>query len=440
MHDFSIDALLGHELHCACGQTHRVATRKVLIDSGALCRCADVIRELGLGERVLLVADPTTRAIAGDALLAHLGGAGMDAKLHTLRGGELHADEEALGSVLIALDENVELLIAVGSGTIGDIVRFVAFRTGVPYITVATAPSMDGFASSVSPLNVGGFKITYEAVSAEAIIGDVDILKQAPMDMIAAGFGDILGKMTALCDWKLADALGEDVYCPTLGALVQQALDACIAVAESLASRDSEAIARLMEALVLSGLAIQLMGNSRPASGSEHHVAHYFEMTDIFAHRNARLHGDKVGVGTLLIARVYEAFFAGDVPAPQPRQTFADWKADVERILPPIAPQLIAKYTPVDEDAWQKEYALLRDKWSELKAMSSSLALLREKGALWLIAAEGPATAADLGYSREQVYQALCYAKDVRPRFTILTLLDRLGLLQSLARDISRNC
>lgn len=434
---FSIDSLLGSSIECTCGRTHRVTTRKVLIGKGVLAQTPNVIRELGLGENILLVCDPTSRKVAGDTLCEMLVKSGMKARIHTLRSGELHADEQAIGSLLIALDPDIDLLIAVGSGTIGDITRFVAFRTGVPYVTCGTAPSMDGFASSVSPLLRDGFKITYEAVPAEAIIGDTDILREAPMPMLAAGFGDILGKMTALCDWQLSDILGEEDFCPYLAGLVRQALDKCLQAADGMAEREDAAVECLMEALVLSGLAIQLMGNSRPASGSEHHLAHFFEMKDIFEGRPARLHGDKVGVATILIARVYEKLFSGDVPTQQERQPYDEWEANVRRVLAPIADQLIAKYArPTDED-WQKEYDRLAANWEKLQQLAEPLALLREKGEQWLRAAQGPATPADLGYGREELYDSLCYAKEIRPRFTILTLLDRLGILKTIAREVA---
>ena len=153
-----------------------------------------------------------------------------------------------------------------------------AFRLNLPYIIVGTAPSMDGYASSVSPMIYDGYKITYEAVAPMAIIGDTDVLCAAPEQMIAAGFGDMLGKLTARLDWVLAREVIGEHYCPTVAAMMARAVDKCLAQAEGLSRREPEAIVGLMEGLILSGIAMQMLGYSRPASGAEHHIAHYFEM------------------------------------------------------------------------------------------------------------------------------------------------------------------
>ena len=189
--------LAGATVHCTCGRDHRVQTRVLHVGEDALDQAAALIGPLG---KPLLVADENTWAASGQVLADKLTAAGV-AYNRVLLDPHGHADAAQLGRVIIA-QQDAKVLVAVGTGTINDTTRYAAFKVGAPYLVVGTAPSMDGYASSVSPLLVDGFKITYEAVAPEAVLADTDALIHAPEKMIAAGYGDIMGKLTALADWQ----------------------------------------------------------------------------------------------------------------------------------------------------------------------------------------------------------------------------------------------
>src|SRR5690606_37660380 len=159
---------------------------------------------------------------------------------------------------------------------------------------------MDGYASTVSPLIVEGSKMTYEAVYPKAIIADTNILKEAPLEMIHAGFGDILGKYTSLTDWKLSKIINNEYYCQTTVNLVEKAREKCVENAERIKNRDEKIIRQLTEALIVSGIAIGFIGYSRPASGAEHHLAHYWEIAALRNNQPHPLHGNSVGAATLV--------------------------------------------------------------------------------------------------------------------------------------------
>ena len=131
------------------------------------------------------------------------------------------------------------------------------------------------------------------------------------MHLIAAGLGDTLGKYTCLLDWKLANMITGEYYCPEVVEMVRTALRTVRAQSEKVQTRDPEAVKAVTEALVLTGIAMSFVGNSRPASGCEHHCAHCWEMKALMEGRTPALHGTQVGVGTILALRLYHRLAHG---------------------------------------------------------------------------------------------------------------------------------
>lgn len=430
----SAQDLVGATVHCACGRDHRVQTRVLYVGADALERAVALIAPMG---KPLLVADENTWAASGQALADQLTRAGV-AYNRVLLDPRGHADAAQLGRVIIA-QQDAKVLVAVGTGTINDTARYAAFKVGAPYLVVGTAPSMDGYASSVSPLLVDGFKITYEAVAPEAVLADTRALSRAPERMIAAGYGDIMGKLTALADWQLAHAATGEYICPDTVDFVARAVALCRENCPAMAARSPEGVGSLMEALALSGLAMQMIGNSRPASGAEHHISHLWEMRDNMAGRPAALHGDKVGVTTLLMIRMYEKFFGGQPPRAQSRPGQQRWLADVERIFGATAPTVIAQaeanaYTD-DQRADQRRRVL--DRWAQFQSLAASLAGQRQALTEEIASLGGPVHPRDFGYTRQDTYDALVYAKEVRPRYSLLRLMDAFGVLEDIAGEVT---
>ena len=170
--------------------------------------------------------------------------------------------------------QDVDVILTIGTGTLNDLGKFVSYKLGIASIIVATAPSMDGFASNGSALIVDNLKTTFEVDVPKAIIGDVNILKESPMEMILAGFGDIVGKYSALNDWQLGKIINKEYYCDVTIKMVNNSIKKCMDNSEGMVNRDETAIKNLMEALVLTGIAMSFVGNSRPASGSELSLIH----------------------------------------------------------------------------------------------------------------------------------------------------------------------
>ncbi|MCU6713123.1 iron-containing alcohol dehydrogenase [Paenibacillus sp. J5C_2022] len=509
----SLEEWTASSLNCECGVHHRVELRKVVLEEGALGRVHDVLEELKLGGRLFLLSDQVTYEVAGRSVQEHLSDKGHEVASCILRGKPVYADELALGQALVELPLGTNCIVAAGSGTLNDIARYLSYKLDIPYIIVATAPSMDGFASGGSPLIIDGFKVTYHAVSPVAIVGDLTLLGQAPAPMIAAGVGDMLGKLTALADWQLASVVEEEHYCPLIADMMMQAVEACAeqaarlgsgaglvsdmasgteggaglasaaesgagtasgvvseagltSAAESGSDRGSEdvveskvereldvcaenrrvdatAIKRLMEGLILSGIAMGMLGNSRPASGSEHHLSHYWEMKHALRGLPPELHGLKVGVATLMILQMYDRLLELDARelamAAKTPEELARWEKDIYEGYGPLAVDLVkankVMFLPQEElDVRMKR---LHERWDGLKRQLAACLEFVPYAQRILEQAGAALHPSDLNITKQDSAYALRYAKEVRSRYTILQLADQLGLLEQWSEEIS---
>ncbi|GGA32926.1 sn-glycerol-1-phosphate dehydrogenase [Paenibacillus physcomitrellae] len=296
----------------------------ISLDKGSLGKLAPYVKKAGY-KQPIIVADRNTYEAAGRAVEAELGSLSSAVELCMLQPdatGDCLADEKSIVQLLLAITPGVtDCLLAVGSGTIHDIVRFVSSRTGIPFLSVPTAPSVDGFTSKCAPLMIRGVKQTVTAASPKAIFADLDILTRAPQELVAAGFGNMLAKYTSLFDWKFSSLTANEPYDPRVAQITEAALLDCIAHADAIGRRTEEGIRVLMNALIESGIAMLMFGQSHPASGAEHHLSHYWEMAHLERGRKAMPHGAKVGVACAEISRLYhDAVTRAQHPGEQPAQ------------------------------------------------------------------------------------------------------------------------
>jgi len=294
------------QFHCSCGKCHKIEIKHIYVGEGVYTKIVDIAKEI-VPKKILIISDNNTYNVLGKTVEDKLKGESFKIKNIVLSSQEdLLPDERAIGRVLVEVDEDTELLIAVGSGSINDIARIISAKTKIPYVIMGTAPSMDGYASTVSPLIIDNAKVTYPGIHPYAIIADSNIMKEAPFEMICAGFGDILGKYTALSDWMLSHKVNNEYFCHTTEKLVRDAMNKCFENIEGAINRDAKAIEYIAEALILSGIAMTLSENSRPASGAEHHLSHYWEVDKLSRNLEHPLHGNSVGVGTIVSAWIYK--------------------------------------------------------------------------------------------------------------------------------------
>ncbi|MFP7478427.1 sn-glycerol-1-phosphate dehydrogenase [Terribacillus saccharophilus] len=365
---------------------------RLQIEAGALTSIAAYLNEKGMSKAVLIM-DAQTRAAAGDRLAAQLERENI--QVHTIEllanhHGQVNADEAALVQVLVETPMDTDVLLAVGAGTIHDITRFCSQKLSVPFVAVPTAASVDGFTSKGAPLILRGVKQTIQTAAPVAVFADLDVLCAAPRPLTAAGFGDILGKFTSLLDWEISARVGGEAYHALAAKMTRHSLDTCIDHVDEIAKADKAGIRILMEALIESGLVMQVLDYSRPASGAEHHLSHYWEMHLLENDKRQLLHGAKVGVACSIITELYK-----------------NW---VEQFDPSEAKGAYA--------------AALLANWDEIRLMIAALPT-PETLQYYLEQVGAPASTEEIGIPSELVQDSLNEAYHLRDRCTALFLINQ---------------
>ena len=285
---------------CTCGREHAMETVLSVVESGCLKELDKYLQEMNLGGFKVAVYDENTYKATADRHPV------VDLEV-VLDAEDLHANEHGVALLQEQLPKIVDILIAIGSGTIHDITRYCAYQNHTAFVSCPTAASVDGFCSSVAAMTWHGCKKTLTAVAPKLVVADIDIIKNAPIRLARSGFGDMIGKYIALTDWKIGNILTGEFYCERIAEMTREATEVVMKSSEGIMNGDEKAYENLMYGLLLSGLAMQMMSNSRPASGAEHHISHIIEMQpEGLGVSSDALHGEKVGVGTLLALREYK--------------------------------------------------------------------------------------------------------------------------------------
>ena len=409
--------LLGIE-SCKCKRSHPCPIKHVIIRSGAIDALSVITEKYN---NILLVADENTYRAAGERVSCVIG---EKIKQKVIFDGSkvLVPNEAAIERILSYVTENTDLIIGVGSGVINDLCKHTSFTSGLPYHIVATAPSMDGYASKGAALILGGMKVTLNADTPEAIIADTDVLKDAPMDMIVAGYGDIIGKYSCLSDWKLSALVNGEYICETVLLATYEEVEKTRGLAKALRDRDPESIGTLMGALVSVGILMAYVGNSRPASGSEHHLSHYFEIVGIVKNEPYLPHGIDVFYSAAETARLREELLATDFKKATRGYDRKKYEENIRRIYGSVADEVIALQ---DKLGWygeiDKRLSVYREKEKEIKGLlfeapsfSEMQHMLNEVG---MDHSDFVKT-----YGEDKIRDAHLYAKDLKDRFTVLWL------------------
>jgi glycerol-1-phosphate dehydrogenase [NAD(P)+] len=424
-------------------------TGQVVIGPGALGPVAEVVeRSVGPGP-VQVVADAITWRVAGEQVQARLEAAGhaTEAPYRFPQDSFVLATYDNVERVRDALAGHDAVPVAVGSGSLNDIVKRAAHEAGRPYVVVATAASMDGYSAFGAAITRDGYKQTMTCPAPRAVVADLEVLAGAPPAMTASGYGDLLGKVTAGADWMVADALEVEPIDPRVWQLAQGPLRAAIGRPAELAGGDREALARLVEGLVLSGLAMQAHASSRPASGAEHQFSHLWEMEGLGHDRRPPLsHGFKVGVGTVAIAALYERLLERDLAAldvealrrawPGPREAEAAVRAahTTPGLDEAAVAETLAKHA--DPATLGRRLAVLAGRWpvlrDRLRAQLLPAAKLREL----LATAGAPTRPAELGLTAAAFRDTYRRARMIRRRYTVLDLAAETGTLDELVGEL----
>lgn len=440
----SLEELLTPEgFPCSCGRRHSCGVRQVTVERGAVSRVAETVRRFG-GKRPFLIEDGNTHEAAGELVESLLEREGMPFTRFLFGNERIEPDEKALGQVMTGFDPACDFVVGIGTGTINDIGKMTARVSRLPYMIVATAPSMDGFASATSSMASRGVKVSLPSACATAILADLDILCGAPDRLLRAGLGDMLAKYVSICEWRISHLINGEYYCEHVASLIRGSRERCVASAEGILRRDPEAMRELVEGLILTGMAMAFAGVSRPASGMEHYFSHLWDMRGLEFHTDCDLHGIQVGVGTLLSLRVYDGIRAltpdrGKALAYAEAFRFEDWALTLRSFLGSGAEELIRQEAgegKYDRGKHRARLEVILGHWGEIREIIGQ-ELPASSGIRDFMAALGlPVDPEEIGISRETARLSFLATKDIRDKYIASRLLWDLGVLEEFAERI----
>lgn len=427
--------IYGTAFDCECGKHHTVTPKAVIFADDAIERlpgvCADVVE----GRKCTVIFDARTRQVAGDAVAASLEGAGWQVERLLLEDpgeGEDPVCDDVTHDALRARVQGTDLVVPVGSGVINDLGKWWAYDEGVPFVTFATAASMNGYTSANVAPRIAGVKSLVRAAPPEVALSRPSVIAEAPHRMTVSGLGDVLAKSVSSADWYMNHSLFGDYYCARSVGLIADIEPLYLDQPEKIRAGEESAIAAMFDALMLTGVAMTMVGTSAPASGGEHLISHSLDMLSAVDGVPHDFHGRQVGVGTILTAALYQR--AIEIESP----TMHAPPAEIDRKLwGPLADEVASNYAEKAERMQSARQKLVEgDTWDRLRAALAARLRPAEKIHGCLKAAGGATTAEDIGCDQARLHTAFVHGHEIRSRFTILDLAWLLGLMPSAAGEL----
>jgi len=408
-------------------------------------------------------SDKNTYTAAGKAVQEILQTAGIPVAESYIFEDDIHAEYkhvEKIKAILKTVQEKAEygtqailVPVAVGSGTINDLVKRAADELSLPYLCIPTAASVDGYTAYGAALLNEGFKQTMSCRAPIAVIADSTVLSEAPAYLSSSGFGDLAGKIIAGTDWIIADHVfeldGKGELAPGTApieniawSMVQNPLKNNLVSSVNAVKGDKDAVKILFEALGITGFALQYMKDSRSVSGCEHMWSHVWEMEELCMDGIPVTHGHKVTIGTLAGAAFTECLFKEKPPLNKTVPNWAEREAVVRNTfaaLPQILP-LVLKTTQdkfignTDKlirlregilDNWDN---MRNDVFKKLLPYAELRSLLKDAGC--------PVRPEAINLTRERVIRSAYKAHMIRKRFTVLDLAFELGIFDTVLQKM----
>jgi glycerol-1-phosphate dehydrogenase [NAD(P)+] len=412
------------------GQTVTVPYESVVIDVDLDGREADLVQALALGDSFTVVADAATWDALGARVAKALAPLGP---VKPLILNQPHADMATVADLTHKLADAVAV-IAVGSGTINDLCKYVTGLDGRRYAVFGTAASMNGYTSTTASITLeSGLKVSIPSHAPSGVFIDLAVSAAAPRHLSAAGFGDCLVRSVAQVDWWMSHRLLGSAY-SNVPFLIQQADEKELnARAHLIPAGNIGANGYLHRVLTLCGLGVSYTGMSNHGSMGEHQISHYI---DCFAggRHPGTLHGQQVGVGVLTMARLQAQMLAGTTP-PLLRPTVLDPADMARRMGQAVASECLADIAPktFDANATDALNETLQQIWPDLRDELARFIIPLPEMERLLRASGGPATAGELGVPGDFYREAVIHCREMRNRYSFLDLAADSGMLADFA-------
>lgn len=415
-------------------------TKVLKLGNALLKDLPDVFREQFPGRHAWVISDTMLETVVAREVHRRLAEAGLTQLPPFLFGPDVYAEYTFVTLLENALRGHDVIPVAVGSGTVNDLVKLASHQVGRPYLCVATAASMDGYTAFGASITFRGAKQTFQCPAPRAVVADVEVVRSAPPEMTASGYADLLAKVTAGADWIVADALGHEAIDSRAWSIVQGGLKQALGDPDGARRGDSGAIFALTQGLMLGGFAMQWSRSSRPASGAEHQFSHLWDMEHHVHNGHAPSHGFKVGLATLVITAFYEALLRQPLDECDIARCCEAWPAAAElehNVRTMFAGEDFVETAVVEtaakhcsRETLAEELGRLRAVWPELRRRLQTQLIplpevhdrLRRVGA--------PTHPSEIGLTPERVRRSFIRAYHIRRRYTVLDLAVRTQALE----------
>ncbi len=436
--------------NCECGKHHSCPMEYLKIEKGAIGYLTEMLRVLG-SSYPMVVCDENTYKAAGEKVCDILDKAGVRYLLHIIEctnGSRIAPAEWEVGSVTMAMDPECDLLLAVGSGVINDTCKVVSFAAGKKCAIVGTAPSMDGFVSNSASMEVNHVKVSLYNHAPVGVLLDPEIMANAPLRMLQAGFGDMMAKFCSLCEWRISALVYGDEYCESIAQIMRTAMGKILDASDEIIKRDLAAVQKIAEGLMLAGIAMSYAKISRPASGLEHYFSHMWEMQALERGEGYDLHGIQVGIGTILTLKILKKL-RQEIPNKEKAlacmKAFDEktWAENVNRLFGKTAPEIFKieeKAHKNDPVSHAKRLDAIINNWDKICNIIDEE--LPDYDYLYKkMAATGmPLHPSDIGISIDDTVDAFLGSRDVRAKYLTSTLIWDLGLTKEYAAFVRDVC
>lgn len=428
---------------CRCGKVHRSSVEFISTGRGAIRTLPDFVKKYG-ARRAFVIADLNTFEAAGNLVEGVLSEAKIPFGKYIFNSRTLEPCEESVGSAVMHFPTDAEILIAIGSGTVNDICKIVSKIAKVPYIIVATAPSMDGYASASSSVVMDGLKVSLNSRCPSVIIGDTDVLCRAPEKMLISGLGDMLAKYVSIAEWRISNLINGEYYCEDIAAYIRAALSACVENASGLLLRDEAAIEAVFEGLIACGAAMEYAGLSRPASGVEHYISHVWDMRGAEFGTPVSTHGIQCAIGTLIAARLYDKLLK-IAPSRDKALSFArdfdfdKWSDELRTFLGRSAEVMIAaeaKDGKYDKEKHKERLEFILAHFDEILAIIREEVPAPEKISDLLDSIGCPKDPSEIGIEKDILPITFKSTKDIRDKYVLSRLVWDLGLEEEFSKSV----
>ena len=423
---------------CPCGKSHNIPLPQIVTGAGAINQIPNILQSAGV-KKAFVLADKNTFEVAGKYVCEVLKHANISHSVYYFSTEKVIPNEQSVGEAVMHFDYACDFIISVGSGVLNDIGKILAKTAKKPYMIVGTAPSMDGYASASSSMDLHGLKTSLSSKCPEYIIGDTDILKNAPERMIQSGLGDMLAKYVSIAEWRIANEITGEYYCARVAELIRVALKRCVDNAEGLLNRDETAVEAVFEGLVIGGIAMAFAGVSRPASGVEHYFSHVWDMRGVEFGSQVDLHGIQCAVGTYIAAGLYEKVLK-IVPSKKEAVAYAvsfdygAWATELRKLLGLGAEAMIAleeKEQKYSVEKHEKRLEIILAKWEIIcDIIREEIPTQKEIGRI-LETIGAPKTVKEIGIDCD-LKTTLKATKDIRDKYVLSRLLWDLGILEEM--------